>query len=308
MFCIPAPTFKADENIGRMILLRSGGNGAAWGPGDFGFLDPNGLAVDSSGPCAGLNGANRTRCLIGATGALTQCFSQRGVDTEPGQKVGIENSAYNVRFDIYSGAMNSRRTDPNYPPAPNVIKGLVPRGGGSSCIGNNADPSPNTLGLPRDSCFGAGSCERFGDGNWAQGRVQYVAANYGVADPHSGATTRYQYYLAEIAAAGGGAATTPILTGRAETGRPQCSTSQSPDPDRRVVIAAGIDCAANEIRGSATGVPVNEFVRLFLTEPVGAGAGSTFDIWVEVVGSAETSGSGGSGAGGIFHDVVQLYR
>lgn len=306
MFCIPTPTFKADANIGTMILLRSGGNGAAWGPGDFGFLDPNGLAVDPNGPCAGLNGASRTRCLIGATGALTQCFSQRGVDTEPGQKVGIENSAYNVRFDIYSGAMNSNRTNPNYPPAPNVIKGIVPRGAGSSCIGNNGNVSPNTIGLPRDTCFGAGTCGRIGDGNWAAGRVQYVSRNYGIADPHASATTRYKYYLAEIARAGGGASSTPILTGRAETGRPQCSTSRSADPDRRVVIAAGIDCTANPIRGNTTGLPVNEFYRLFLTEPVGAGSGSTFDIWVEVVGSAENGG--GSGAGGIFHDVVQLYR
>ena len=304
MFCIPTPTFRADANIGTMILLRSGGNGAAWGPGDFGFLDPNGLAVDPNGPCAGLNGASRTRCLIGATGALTQCFSQRGVDTEPGQKVGIENSAYNIRFDIYSGAMSSRRTDPNYPPAPNVIKGIVPRGG-SSCIGNNGNPSPNTARLPRDTCFGAGTCARIGNGNWAAGRVPYVATNYATADPHASATTRYQYYLAEIARAGGGGSNTAILTGRAETGRPQCSTSRSADPDRRVVVAAGIDCSANPIRGRTNGVPVNEFYRLFLTEPVGAGSGSTFDIWVEVVGSAE---NGGNGAGGIFHDVVQLYR
>ena len=75
-----------------------------------------------------------------------------------------------------------------------------------------------------------------------------------------------------------------------------------------MVIAAGIDCTANVIRGNTTGIPVNEFYRLFLTEPVGAGSGSTFDIYVEVVGSAETTGSGASGAGGIFHDVVQLYR
>lgn len=305
MFCIPTPTFIADENIGTMILLRSGGTGAAWGPGDFGFLDPNGLAVDPNGPCAGLNGAQRTRCLIGATGALTQCFSQRGVDTEPGQKVGIENSAYNVRFDIYSGAMNGNRTNPNYPPAPNVIKGIVPRGAGSSCIGNNGDPSPNTLPLPRDTCFGAGTCARFGNGNWAAGRVQYVATNYATPDPHASATTRYQYYLAEIARAGGGGSNTAILTGRAETGRPQCSTHRSADPDRRVVVAAGIDCIANPIQGRTNGVPVNEFVRLFLTEPVGAGSGNTFDIWVEVVGSAE---NGASGAGGIIHDVVQLYR
>ena len=150
MFCIPSPSFKADENIGKMILLRSGGTGAAWGPGNFGFLDVSSAGLDSGGVCAGMNGAQQTRCLLGATGALTQCFSQRGVDTEPGQKVGIENSAYNIRFDIFSGSMNSRRNNADYPAAPNVINGQIPRGG-RSCIGNNPDPSPNTVALPRDN-------------------------------------------------------------------------------------------------------------------------------------------------------------
>ena len=75
-----------------------------------------------------------------------------------------------------------------------------------------------------------------------------------------------------------------------------------------MVIAAGIDCTANPINGRTTNIPVKEFVKLFFTEPVGAGSGSgsnTFDIFLEIVGSAET---GSSGTGGIFHDVVQLYR
>lgn len=312
MFCIPSPGFKAKDNIGKMILLRSGGQGAAWGPGDFGFLDLSTAGLDSSGPCAGLNGAQQTRCLIGSQGALTQCFSQRGVDTEPGQKVGIENSGYNVRFDIFAGGMSSKKNDANYPAAPNVIKGMKPNGKGNG--GNACNPVPATgesMALPRDNCFYSSSCangNRFGDGDWSAFRPTYVTTNYGTADPHANAMTRYEYYKAEIASAGGGASTTRILPApRAETGRPQCSNKQSPDPDRRVVIAAGIDCTANPINGRATGVPVNEFVRLFLTEPVADEPGDSFSIYVEVVGSAET-GNSGSGSGGIFHDVVQLYR
>ena len=311
MFCIPSPSFKAKDNVGKMILLRSGGSGAAWGPGDFGFLDLATAGLDSAGPCAGLNGANQTRCLIGATGALTQCFSQRGVDTEPGQKVGIENSAYNVRFDLYAGSMNSKKNNPEYAPAPNVIKGMKPgKGGGGAC--NPVPAIGETASLPRDNCFYSFTCAnggRFGDGDWSDattGRPNYVAKNYGATDPHPSATTRYAYYKAEIAAHGGGASTARILPiGEPETGRPQCSSHQSPDPDRRVVIAAGIDCTANEINGRETDVPVQEFVRLFLTEPVGNAAGDSFDIYVEVVGTAET---GSAGTGGIFHDVVQLYR
>ncbi len=313
MFCIP-PGFSADASIGDMILLRSGGSGSAWGPGDFGFLDPAKVLVDDEGPCAGLSGAQLDACLLGAEGSITQCFSQRGVDIEPGQKVGIRDAIFNVRFDIYKAIMNGKRNDSDYPPAPNVIKGIVPSSGGKgkgggSCIGNNEDPSPDTVGLPRDGCFASGGCTRFGDGNWSAGRTAYVSTNYGGVDPHPGATTRYEYYLEEIDAAGGPGGTGSILSGLAETGRPVCSPNQSSNPQRRVVIAAGIDCSANPINGATSDVPVQEFVKIFLTEPVGDDGASppTLDIWGEVVGSAG-GGAGGTGDAGIFRDVVQLYR
>lgn len=312
MFCLPDPGYKADAHIGDMILLRSGGNGSAWGPGDFGFLDPSYAKVDPNGPCAGKSGAQLDACLLGAMGSITQCFSQRGVDTAPGQKVGIEDASFNVRFDMYHAIMNGKKNDPAYAPAPNVTKGVVPLGGGA-CTGSNPPASPDTVAMPKDNCFGTGTClnGRFGDGKWndpTTGRPNYVNMNYGngVPDPHSSAKTRYEYYLAEIAAAGGSASSTAILTGRAETGRPQCSNNQAIDPDRRVIIAAAVDCAANPINGQTNNVPVEEFVKIFLTQPVGTDGASppTLDIWGEVVGSA----SGPSGGGGLFHDVVQLYR
>lgn len=310
MFCTPSSTWDADDHIGEMINLRSGGNSSAWGPGDFGFLDPAKTLVDGGGPCAGKTGVNLDSCLIGAEGSITQCFAQRGVDIEPGQKVGIADAIFNVRFDIYKSIMNGEKNDPDYPPAPNVIKGIVPDNG-SSCIGANETLSTDTVGLPRDDCFGAGTCGgRFGDGDWDTGRTTYVATNYGGIDPHPLAETRYAYYLAEIAAAGGAGSDTAILSGKSETGRPMCSSNQSSDPERRVVIAAGIDCASNGINGAATDVPVQQFVKIFLTEPVGDDGNSppTIDIWGEVVGSAENGGAGAGGSGGLFHDVVQLYR
>jgi len=204
--------------------------------------------------------------------------------------------------------MNGKKNDPNYPPAPNVIKGIVPTGGGS-CIGQNEEISTDTVGMPRDDCFGSGGCGRYGDGSWANGRANYVNVNYGGSDPHPTATSRYAYYLAEIAAAGGAGSNSDILSDLSENGRPQCSNNQSVDPERRVVIAAGIDCAANAINGAQTNVPVKEFFKVFLTEPAGDDGTSPprVDIWVEIVGSA--GGSGGAGGNsGIFRDVVQLYR
>lgn len=320
MFCLPDPAYKADSHIGDLILLRSGGNGAgAWAPGDFGFLDPSKAKVDPKGPCGGLNGAQLDACLMGAEGSITQCFSMRGVDTEPGQKVGITDASFNVRFDMYQAIMNGKKNDPAYAPAANVIKGVVPKGG-SSCVGNNPPASTNTMAMPKDNCFASGTCTngRFGNGNWSTGRQQYINWHYRGTDPHPGAATRYQYYLAELGTAAG----QPILSGKGwdgktlqETGRPQCSANVSPDPDRRVVIAAAINCDTNgdgspDFNGRSSSIPVEEFFRLFLTQPVGTNGSSppTLDLWAEVVGSAGGAGAGSSNKGGIFRDVVQLYR
>ncbi|WP_367879915.1 pilus assembly protein TadG-related protein [Sulfitobacter sediminis] len=321
MFCLPSAGYDADSNIGDMLHLRSGGQGSAWGPGDFGFLDPAKIKVDDGGPCDGLSGVQLDTCLMGAVGSITQCFSMRGVDIEPGQKVGNFEAAINVRFDIYRAVVNNKRNDPDYAPAPNVIKGIKPdtgggnggnAGGGNQCIGGNETTTNDTVGLPRDTCIINGSCGRIGNGAWD--RTEYVDRNYGNAngileageDPHPNAGTRYEYYLAEIAAAGANA---PILTGREETGRPMCSVNQTNDPERRVVIAAGIDCNANPISGAQQDVPVREFFKIFLTEPAGTDGATppNFEIFGEVAGSAGGTGGGGI-AGATFHDVVQLYR
>lgn len=312
MFCLPnAAGFNATSATGTMINLRSARQNAAWGPGDFGFLDPSSALVDDEGPCGGESGGNLRRCLMAAEGSITQCYPLNGVDVEPGQAIGSTDAAFNVRFDIYASTMNGKRNDADYQPAPNVVKGIVPQGGGS-CIGNNEDPSPDTIALPRDTCLGAGTCgtgARYGDGTFSW--TSYLNTNHGGADPSSAypmagdlAGTRWEMYNAEISASGGG----DILSGLAETGRPECSSNMSGDPYRRVVIAAGIDCTANPINGAATGVPVQEFYKIFLTEPVGNDGNTppTFDIWGEVIGSA--GGAAGGGGGAIIHDVVQLYR
>lgn len=311
MFCIPDPAFDADDPArkGDMIRLRAGGQGAAWGPGNFGFLEPSTLALDASGNCAGSGGTGPTlRCVLGAVGSITQCFPARGVNTEPGQKVGITNDSLNTRFDMWSGAMKNERNNPIYAPAPNVVKGLEPKSGGA-CNWSNPQATADTAPMPRDNCISSGGCLPYGDGNWSAGRANYIAKNYGGNDPHPSASTRYEYYLAEIAAAGGASSTAPILSGRSETGRRMCSANQSNDPERRVIIAAGIDCAANPISGRTTNVPVHQFVKMFITEPVvdNGGSVSALDIYAEIIGSA--GGNGGSnGAAGIVHDVVQLYR
>jgi len=199
MFCAPNADFRADENVGVSVLLRTGGPNAAWGPGAFGFLDPSAqISVDEDGVCAGLSGANLDICLIGAVGNRTSCFAQSGVDVAGGQRVGNFAAALNVRFDIYHASTNKLRNDPNYPPAPNVRSSWEATKG--QCIGQLADLSEDTMGFPPDDCQASGQCGRFGDGDWSQGRQDYIDINFDGTDPFPLATTRYDYYLAEIEA------------------------------------------------------------------------------------------------------------
>jgi hypothetical protein len=107
-------------------------------------------------------------------------------------------------------------------------------------------------------------------------------------------------YLAEIAAAGGG---NILPNGKAETGWPACNTTGPAGADRRLLIAAGIDC--NGLGpGNQSNVPVQTFVQVFMTEPAGT-TGDDSGVWVEEVQAVDASGEGGNG---VIRDVVQLYR
>ncbi|TIM03976.1 pilus assembly protein TadG-related protein, partial [Mesorhizobium sp.] len=94
----------------RLIELRKVGNGAAAGPGNFGFLEP----PDGVG-----NGAQALAQTI-ATSTPVGCYSAEGVDTKTGQNAGPVQDAFNVRFGIKA---NGHFNSPEYGPAANVRKG-----------------------------------------------------------------------------------------------------------------------------------------------------------------------------------------
>jgi Flp pilus assembly protein TadG len=322
-FCVPSG-WRASSNIGNQILLRSGGGNskkntadevvddpnAAWGPGNFGFINPSRLPVDPTGPCGALpaNSAQMFRCLVGAERAVTSCIETRSaLPTKTGQIQGLAG-AFNSRFDIFLGG-NKYDEDPAFQPAPNVVWGRTTTNG--QCAKNNnqlvdsqADP------LPRDGNITLST--RFGNGVWD--RAAYLTTNHGNASPFQiddlnldGKISRYETYRAEIVAAG---TSNPILPNLGvtpyESGRAICHKNGAiSDPDRRVVVAAAVECGpGNDPRGQSE-VVATEFVKMFLTEPVGSN-GSDFDIWAEVVG---TAGGAGSGAlNGVYQDFIQLYR
>lgn len=219
MFCMPQV-----NNIkeGDMIHLRAGSSGGGfWTAGNFGFLDLTNY--QDKGSCDGLSGGQLTRCLLGANNFSSGCFPDVATDTTPGQGVGINDIALNVRFDIYSGNYSGEANNELYAPAPNVISGYK---GGPTCErgGQNTD-STNTVPLPNDTCIDNGTCttERFGDGNWDKN--YYLEKNYlqsptfpnpvytdgtntvialnsnDIPEEIREADTRYELYLAEIAVA-----------------------------------------------------------------------------------------------------------
>lgn len=301
MFCAPSADFRADENVGMSVQLRSGGSGAQWLPGSFGFLDPAANLIDDAGVCAGLIGNNLDVCLIGAAGNRTGCFAQSGVTIATGQRVGNYEAALNVRFDIFEASANNLRNNPDYPAAPNVLSGYAPANG--RCLGDNAVNLPTATGLPPDDCHGIGTCTRFGDADWSAGRSNYVAVNYGGSDPHPTAMTRYDYYRAEIEAyqnANGQLRT--LLDGLI---RPTCTNQVSDDPARRVFVAASIDCTGNAVSGGASGIPVLEYVEIFMLSPIGLDG--TRDVWVELLGGVG-GGALGNETDAIVRDVIQLYE
>jgi Putative Flp pilus-assembly TadE/G-like len=308
MFCAPDGMDRDTLRSwvpGRQIRLKAQ---SFWGPGAFGLLDIN---FDPNGPCGAPNqGANFFRCAVGVERSITRCFSRRGVDVRPGQAAGPSESGLNTRFDIYSTSLQGERNNPDFAPAPNVIKGYKPQGGGS-CIGNNPTPS-NVAELPQASCLLAENCSgpspRFSDSQTVdeaqrQGYVQHNYTDVGMGDRTGGATTRYQMYQNEIANAAGG----DILdtsAGLEESGRPMCHSSMSPNPDRRVLVAAAVDCSTLP-PGNASNVPVIDFYRIFMSNI--AGAPDPTDVWVEVIEHVDPF-SGGAPGSGFAHDFVQLYR
>ena len=337
MFCIPPASagetvWTADNHVGEMIHLRAKGGSGAWQPGNFGFLDIEGGIQDPNGACAGRTGAGLYRCLIGAARNISRCVATRGVDFNPGQSNGL-NRGLNTRFDIFPNPANTWTPAAEFAPAPNVIKGVQEGGTGSSNACTNhvaANNAGDTVPLPRDTCILNGTCGRFGDGSW--NRDGYLAVNHRTAtpgvwtDPVTGSSapyddvlpgSRYELYLAEIEAAygtaypapGGPVSATPLTAGTLESGAPICSPSgQHAGSERRLMVVAGIDCnPPNSYPGNASGVPVAEYSLVFLTEPMGDGP--DFDLFVEVQGSVgPLDGAGSGGTGGIFRDLVQLYR
>ena len=279
----------------RLIRLRQYGRELdPYAPGDYGFLDSPTIGADAN-------------VLIEALGRVrpAACFAQSAVNLREGYMT-TAREGFNVRFDLYEGAMANRTLDADFRPAENVRKGYV----GGGCHPLPADswpigqPPSQATGMPLDQVYPYLNGQ-MGNGEWDF--ATYWQVNHG-ADArtppnvngapagNSNVPSRYAVYRYEIEQG--------IIADRSpggETGAPTCYAggNLADRPDRRILTAAVINCQSLALPGGAqANVPVAAFAKLFLTLPL---ARAQTDLYVEVIGLVRPGDDGN-------FDMVQLYR
>ena len=278
----------------KIIALKKAGSGASYFPGNFGFLESD------FGP-----GANELKESLASVDPGS-CFRQDGVETQTGA-VNSARHAINTRFDIYEGNFNSKKNDADFRPAENVTKGYLPTGGGGCNSDFDTETPPTAMGFPGDANMGS---NRMGDGDW-DFEAYWTINHPGVSAPNSWDNTnanrpsRYDVYQWELdngipdnSAAGG------------EDGNPTCSSSTvGPEPDRRIIYAAVLNCDELDLTGgSSDEVPALTFIKMFITQPMTKlpGTGHTDEddtLYVEMVDIVKPGVDDE-----VVHDIVQLYR
>ena len=267
-----------------------------YGPGSFGYLE-----------IPGYKGASAMRRAVGID-KPDICLDGNGTVRLKTGNINSMHHGFNTRFDIYSGDMKKERSNPRFAPAANVVKGY--EGVDKTCGDLNPRKGDVAMGMPRDECQNAGDnrCygwgRNIGDGKWDF--VSYMAVNhakmpsitigdttyrinYGkgtVVPPQP--PTRYDLYRWEIE---NDCVPGPKTYGRKsvtdEEGTPVCHTKgpSQADVDRRIIYAAVLNCRElDHTVGMLPGIdlPVETFVKVFLTEPVGSGSSPT--IYGEIIG------------------------
>jgi hypothetical protein len=294
MLCNPYEPDGEDFHAtpGQMFHLKvkgndtPGGDGNSFAPGDFGLLDPPGL--NSSG-------ANLVRNLLSSQ-SPNFCYVNN-VSPRTGQAVQKVNDGINVRFDM---PVNGNTTGLDQSPAPNVIKGLVPKNSNNACNGQYQDPSPS-VALPRDSNFTTIGNVQIGDGSLASPNT-YWQNHYGANWPSdllaAGQANRYLAYRRELGLDG---YTAPTPLAGSETKAPVCQAQNAESTaERRIISVAVINCLANNVHGNAvTNVRSNKYANFFVPEPSAGG-----DVYAEFVEMITVD----AGLNGKLHFVIQLYK
>jgi hypothetical protein len=266
-----------------------------------------------------------TSCISGGTCSPSPNSRKdvvRPGDASGGNACRLHNQGWQLPSNYYGSG--------NFPPA-------------SSTYPQTALPTtstPSEMGFPRDMCHAvssAGVCPsgyegRIGDGAWD--RDAYFRVNYqrapGDSWDHTAWTsntllpanaTRWQVYQWELAHSGQSMDGVTVLGPRVvsgtgagaltDYGAPQCGTGLAPGPttpDRRRVTVAVVNCQAENVGGSSSGVQVLKWIDVFLTEPsLNRERTNNGDVYAEVIGEVQ-SGNNATVTQIIKRDVPYLIR
>jgi hypothetical protein len=197
--------------------------------------------------------------------------------------------------------------------------------GKNSC---STTPSGDAYGMPNDKCFENGACTeaggRMGNGDWDFIEYMKINHNYMSNITIEGTTYRINYNNNSMTPAEPpsryvlyrweiendcvpGPKTYGKYSGTEEEGLPTCHASgpSTTVDDRRVIQAALLNCAAIEASGQSMAgrtdyLPVETFVKVFLTEPMGSGQDNI--IWGEIIGPVV------QGEDSVSNDQIALAR
>ncbi|MBZ9862934.1 TadE/TadG family type IV pilus assembly protein [Mesorhizobium sp. CA12] len=227
------------------------------GPGNFGLIDNNLTSL-------------RDAIAMGTAGT---CYSRDALTTKTGVTLGQVNTGLNTRFDLYSGSLNKNNKDFNYRPASNVRKGQK-----TGC--SKYDPVADGTALPLPPGTNYNDTKGMSDPITAQSFWStYWSVNHGTTYPNVPSATnptgsktapasRYDVYKYEIAH---GLVGDKSKAPTKESGTPSCfkGSTPTPDPDRRLLNMAIVNCIANQakINGHIQLRP-DGYVSVFVNTPV----------------------------------------
>jgi len=237
----------------------------------------------------------------------------------------VKDATRNANSGNSCGWVNNANQAGWHQPAVAYGWGSIP----SSVTALTSYPAGLVMGHPPDICHAvptgvAGACTGpIGNGVWD--RDAYFKADYNWTSAQwkantglSATATRYQVYKWEIAHRGqsiggvtvlgsnpsGATGSTPVAYGT-----PVCSPLQgygngvvpsSSTPDRRMLSAAVVNCLANNVKGSSTDIPVQDWIDVFLVQPAldrgsgGSQVTNSGNIYVEVIGRTQNASNGGA--------------
>ncbi|WP_237060959.1 TadE/TadG family type IV pilus assembly protein [Loktanella sp. M215] len=312
-FCAPLLNARADlSDLKKGVSLDLSVDPNQLVPGTISLVKNTVPLIDVDGICNTLSGINLDLCLLAARGERTSCLAQDGIEVTTGNRLPTVKAGLNVRLGIFDAATTNLKTNPLYAAVPNLLGAA----GVNQCT-NTPEGFPN---LPRDDCQRSGSCGVTGNASWATGRAELVTKYYGGTDPFPQAKTRFEFYNAMVSAqasgsSGGlvggllggtvGGVVGGLLGGATPQVLPLCAPVLDRDPNRRLVVAAAIDCSGLSANADLSNVPVLDFVELFLNSPAEANGSNTINV--EVVGRLGR-GQAPRSPDVTTRDVVRLYQ